>query len=458
MQGQQQYQHQLFHYFDIESLIPNNHLLRKIDKHVDLSFVNELTESFYCQNNGRPSVAPELFFRMIIIGYLYGIESDRQLCEEIQFNLAYRWFCKLNLEDKVPDHSSLTRIRDRFGLEVFNIFFLEITEQCKEMGLVKGERVMTDGTLFQANASLDSLVPKNKDELERENKEISIPGIKAPSPRKISNKTHVSTTDPDASLAFKSGTPRTLKYKAHITIDADSRVVLDAKITTGATHESQVYLQQIETIERNLGININEVIADRAYGSGDIIQQLINKKINPNIPLFSGRSGSRGINKEKDFIYDEENNRYQCPAGHFLKPYPTASNETIIYHSNHNDCASCQLKSDCKAKPKNSENVRIITRSIYHKLFETVKQAMMTQDFREKLIERMWKMEGLISEAKNQHCLSRAKYRGIMKTQIQAYMAASVLNMKRLVAFYIFSLIYIKILQLFNKRNIKFNY
>lgn len=153
MQGQQQYQNQLFHYFDIEKLIPNNHLLRKIAKHVNLNFVDELTESFYCQNNGRPSVAPELFFRMIIIGYLYGIESDRQLCEEIQYNLAYRWFCRLNLEDKVPDHSSLTRIRDRFGVEVFNIFFLKITEQCKEMGLVKGERVMTDGTLFRSEES-----------------------------------------------------------------------------------------------------------------------------------------------------------------------------------------------------------------------------------------------------------------------------------------------------------------
>ena len=161
MQGQQQYQHQLFHYFDIESLIPNNHLLRKINRHVNLSFINELTESFYCPNNGRPSVAPELFFRMIIIGYLYGIDSDRQLCEEIQYNLAYRWFCKLNLEDKIPDHSSLTRIRDRFGLEVFNIFFLEITEQCKEMGLVKGERVMTDGTLFQANAQLRRISRQN---------------------------------------------------------------------------------------------------------------------------------------------------------------------------------------------------------------------------------------------------------------------------------------------------------
>jgi hypothetical protein len=181
---------------------------------------------------------------------------------------------------------------------VFNIFFFEITEQCKEMGLVKGERVMTDGTLLQTNASLDSLASKNREEMDSEEREISIPGIKAPQSRKISNKTHVSTTDSDASLAFKNGTPRTLKYKAHITIDANSRVVLDAKITTGATHESQVYIEQLETIEKTLGLNINKMIADRAYGSGSIIQTLINRKINPNIPLFSGRSGSRGINND----------------------------------------------------------------------------------------------------------------------------------------------------------------
>jgi transposase len=448
MQGQNQYQQQLFHYFDIESLIPQNHLLRKIEGCVNLDFVRNLTEDFYCSNNGRPSVDPELFFRMILIGYLNGIDSDRQLCDEIQYNLAYRWFCKLNLEDKVPDHSSLTRIRDRFGLDVFNSFFINIVEQCKEIGLVKGERIMTDGTLFEANASLNSLVPKNEDGMQ--NTKVSKIGVEAPASRKISNKTHISKTDPDATLAFKNGTPRTLKYKAHITIDADSRVVLDAKVTTGATHESQVYLQQIEAIENDLKLNITEAIADRAYGSGHIIQSLIEKQINPNIPLFSSRSGSRGINNETDFIYDEENNRYQCPAGHFLTPYPSASNDTIIYHSNFKDCTSCQLKIICKAKPKNSENIRIVTRHVHHKLFETMKESMGTEEFQKKMTERMWKMEGIISEAKLRNGLSRAKYRGLMKTQIQAYMVASALNMKRLMALFIFVLLYEKISKLFN--------
>lgn len=453
MQGQQQFQHQLFHYIDINSLIPQNHFLRKIDKYTDLSFVRILTEQFYCQNNGRPSIDPELFFRMILIGYLYRIESDRQLCDEIQYNLAYRWFCKLNLEDKVPDHSSLTRIRDRLGLPVFNEFFIKIVEQCKEIGLVKGERILTDGTLFQANASLDSLIPRNKDEIQCEHKQLTKPGIQAPLSRGLSNKTHMSKTDPDASLAFKNGTPRTLKYKAHMTIDADSRVVLDAKVTTGSTHESQVYLQQIETIKEDLGLNIREATADRAYGSGDIIQSLIDKQVNPNIPLFSTRSGS--CIEPEGFIYDRENNHYECPAGNYLSACPTINNRTIIYHSKSADCAPCQLKASCKAKSKRSNKIRIITRNIHKELFNQIKQSMETESFQIKMVERMWKMEGIISEAKQRHCLSRAKYRGLIKTQIQAYMIASVLNIKRLVASFISLFLYTQILELFTFSKLK---
>ena len=136
MQGVQQYQPQLFYYFDMDALIPKNHMLRKIDKLVDLGFVRDITKPYYCQNNGRPSIDPELFFRMLLVGYLYAIESDRQLCDEVQYNLAYRWFCKLNIEDKVPDHSSLTRIRDRFGPSIFDQFFIKIVECCKNMGFM----------------------------------------------------------------------------------------------------------------------------------------------------------------------------------------------------------------------------------------------------------------------------------------------------------------------------------
>lgn len=169
MQGRQEYQPKLFTTFNIEALIPKGHLLRKIDGVLELSFVRELTKDFYCPNNGRPSIDPELFLRMMLIGYLYGIESDRRLCEEVGFNLAYRWFCRLELENRVPDHSSLTRIRDRLGEKTFKKIFRRVLRTCVEKGLVRGESIMLDGSLVRADASLDSLVRKDASSDDDEN-------------------------------------------------------------------------------------------------------------------------------------------------------------------------------------------------------------------------------------------------------------------------------------------------
>jgi IS5 family transposase len=259
----------------------------------------------------------------------------------------------------------------------------------------------------------------------------------------IRRNTHASKTDPDATLAFKNGTPRTLKYKAHITIDADSRVILDNRITTGAVHESQVYLEQLQTIKNNLNVNIKLAIADRAYGSGEIIQSLLDNQIVPNIALFSGRSG--GAQDPEGLIYDAKNNRYQCLAGKYLNPCPTIQNNTTTYITKSSDCKACSDSESCLVKLKDRNKViRIHTRHVHRDLFENVKEWMAQEVFRNNLVERMWKMEGLINEAKNLHGLSRAKYRGLKKTQIQAYMVASALNLKRLTTLFILLTLIIK--------------
>lgn len=168
MIGHQEYQPKLFSTVDIESLIPKNHLLRKIDKAIDFSFIRELTTHLYCSDNGRPSIDPILFFRINLIVFLYGIDSARQACEEIQYNLAYRWFCRLALEDDVPDHSSLSKIRDRLGEETFKKIFDQIVKICIETNLVSGSKVMMDGSLVKADAALRSIVdrPKEGEKLE----------------------------------------------------------------------------------------------------------------------------------------------------------------------------------------------------------------------------------------------------------------------------------------------------
>jgi transposase len=213
---------------DLESFMPDDHFLREVDRILDLTFVRRLTASCYAEGIGRPSIDPVVYFRMQLVAYLYGIDSQRRLCEEVHCNLAYRWFCRLSLEDKVPDHSSFSTIRDRYGEEIHEQVFTEIVKLCQQHGLV-GETcsVMTDATLIAADAALDSLVHNDPQQAREETEALQgrTRATEAPATRRISNQTHTSRTDPDATLAQKRGSPRQLKYKVHQSIDADSRVI-----------------------------------------------------------------------------------------------------------------------------------------------------------------------------------------------------------------------------------------
>jgi len=210
MQGRHAFAPESRKTIDLESFVADDHYLRKVDRVLELSFVVELTAECYSNGQGRPSIAPEIYFRMLLVSYIYGINSDRRLCEEVRYNLAYRWFCHLSLEDAVPDHSSLSRIRDRFGEQIFGKVFSRIVVLCKRKGLVGEQcRVMTDATLIAADASLNSLVNNDPKEAEKEAKAQSQDrGMIGPSQRRrVTNKTHCSRTDPDATLAQKKGTP-----------------------------------------------------------------------------------------------------------------------------------------------------------------------------------------------------------------------------------------------------------
>lgn len=431
MQGHQSYQPQLFFYADIGSYIPANHFLRKIAQVLDLSFIREMTASYYKDNQGRPSIDPEVFFKMLIIGYLFGIRSDRRLCEEIGYNLAYRWFCGLSLEDKVPDHSSLTRIRDRLGEEVFCALFTQVLELCKAYGLVKGEEIIADSTLIDANASLNSLVAHEPEQARKEIKELCNRTPLDPMPnRKISNETHTSETDPDASLAHKKGTPRRLKYKVHNSIVGDSRIILDTHVTTGKTHDNQSFLDRLSFLKNARNYPISQVIADRAYGSLEIVLSLKEQGLKTYIPLFSSRSGSRNEGLE-DFIYDSNADQFICPEGAILRTNGKHYDNVKYYTSQSSDCRICSKQSLCKAT-KRMKDSRYLRRNIHQEYFKKVMQDMSEPLFAEKMRERRWKVEGIFAEAKNNHGLSRAKYRGRKKVQIQAFMTATIQNIKRL--------------------------
>ena len=418
---------------DLESFVAADHFLRGINRVLDLSFIRELTAVRYADGQGRPSIDPEVYFRMQLVAYFNGITTDRRLCEEVHDNLAYRWFCRLSLADDVPDHSSLTRIRDRLGEKVFEAVFRRIVGQCQEKGLLKKAcRVMTDATLIAADASLDSLVHVDPEQAKNETQAQQRCGaFDGRRRRMLSNQTHRSCTDPDATLAQKKGTPRQLKYKVHQTIDADSRVILDTEVTTGARHDNQPYLAQLERVRACYQITIGEATADRGYGSADIIRTLQAQQARTYIPLWSGRVGNSKYLKG-ELVYEKEHDRFRCPEGKYLIPNPTVTENHKRYVTSSEECRNCPQASTCPARTRRGSHQRFVLRNVDQDLFEQVQAQMEQATFLERSSERMWKCEGLFAESKQNHCLARAKYRGRSKVQIQAYLCAIVQNLKRL--------------------------
>lgn len=454
MIGHQEYQPKLFSTVDIESLIPKNHQLRKIDKAIDFSFIRELTSHLYCADNGRPSVDPILFFRIYLIIFLYGIDSDRQACEEIQYNLAYRWFCRLALEDTVPDHSSLSKIRDRLGEETFKKIFDQIIEICIEKNLVTGSKVMMDGSIIKADAALRSIVDRPKD---GENLKDIVPP-KYIKDRKLGNKHQISKTDPESTLAGKKGEPKKLAFKVHDTIDRESRIIIDTHVTTGADLEGNVMMERIDYIENNFNLKIEELTADRGYGYGKNQHELNKRKIQGFVPRFHSDAGDRFKRDSEGFTFNKEGDYFICPVGNQLHPIEGSTPDYKRYRIKGGLCRKCPLKEACLTLPTmKTRNAKHIEMSIYHEAIEQAAKMEQTDEFKKVRAERQWKMEGVFAEAKDNHGLARARYRGRMKMQIQSYMVAIIQNLKRIAnnLILILKIIYFEMMKIFKKINLE---
>jgi transposase len=438
MQGRQDYQPELFSIFNMEELIPKNHLLRDIDHKIDFGFVREMTTHLYCENNGRPSIDPVIFVKICLLTFLYNIPSDRQVCEEIQYNLAYRWFLRLSITDSVPDHSSLTRTRDRLGEETFKNVFDHVVRLCIEKGMVSG-KVMMDGSYIKADAALDSLVPKpvEKDKAKEESNVTELKKVNKKSKyikgKKFSNDTHVSQTDPDCKLAGKIGEPKQLRYKVHETIDSESRVILDAHVTDGAEVDGKQMLSRIDHIEETFSTTVEEFTADRGYGYGENLASLNQRGIRSFVPRFRPTGGDRVERDSKGFTFDKEKDCYECPKGHLMFPHKKNQPGFKKYRMKGGHCSQCDLCESClnlpAMKTRGSKHIEV---SIHQSALEETAEREKTRTFQIMRGERQWRMEGIFAEAKDNHGLARARYRGRSKMQIQAYMIGVVQNIKRM--------------------------
>ena len=424
----------MFIYKTMEQLLPPDHFLRKVDKVMDFSFVRELVKDLYSRDKGRPSIDPVVAVKIWLIGYFYGIISERRLIEDIKVNIAYRWFIRYNLEEEIPDHSSLTKIRDRFGLEKFQAIFDEVLKQCRKKGLIQGNRLNIDATLVRADASLDSLQPigefakdvfaENPSEEKKEEKKPR---------RKISNKTHRSTTDPDATLMKKGrGTEAHLTYQCHMTVDSKERCVTGVKTTTGGTNEGPYLPEIVKEQKEKYGLPVKDIAADKEYSSTENYAALEQLRIKAYIPVGKKYDPARrrGYGPEK-FKYDRKKHVLRCPAGKVLHLLPKQKHKySLVFISSSIDCRVCPLEGECGTGK--SHHKRIMFNILQH-LKDKAERRCRTEYGRRRSKERHTTVETIFGEGKTQLGLRRARFRGIRKVGIQFLMTAVALNLKRMV-------------------------
>jgi transposase len=406
----QQRERALFHTYNLDDLVPENHILRKIDRVIDFSFVRDVVWDCYCHTNGRPGTDPELIVRMILIGYLYGL-SENRLSDEVRMHAAYRLFCQMDsFDEPVPDRSTINKLRNVkwAGKEVFVTIMRRIVQECVAAGLVKGTHMSVDGTQIHADASVKSIEPITPvlsldDYLNSLGLGENAPSVTPATPpapagrhpedkdfhgEKWSNDTHRSTTDPEAMLCKKSKEKSAeLSYFGHELIDTRSRVILDILATQATgTAEREAALNMLDTVEAlKLPGSPKFLVADTKYGSGDFLADLLDRNIIPHIPLLSSSQ---------------------------LEPIPCWKRKT--------NNPETKAKRDKKVREAKARNA---ARFLAH-----TKAYLQSQALRKR-------SEHSFAEGKQQHGLGRARYRGLSALQDQLYGIASVQNLKRLVSF-----------------------
>jgi transposase len=430
-------QEEMFIAGPLSSFIPDDHILKRVNKVLDLSWLRGEVKDLYCATNGRPGIDPEAAVRLMIAGFFHGITHDRKLMREAQVNLAIRWFCGYQLHQKLPDHSTLTRIRQRWGPEKFKAIFRKVVQMCVAAGLVDGETVHIDATLIRADVSWKSITEQHIEKVIKENDDNDDPspepkkrGPKSKKPPKADRR---STTDPDATLTTSSHDfHMEPSYKQHGAVDDRCCVIVDVAVTTGQANEGQQLPEQIERIEANTGRQIKTVTADAGYAHGSNYELLEEKDIEAVIPPQRHGSKSSNIPLQR-FKYDQKNNIVKCPRGKTMRP--SSENERgTIYRARSCDCRKCPLRDKCTSA-RNRPRTVLISRG-YSALLRARRKLLCTSERFSQLYERhRIKSEGMHGEAKTQHGLRRAVRRGLANVAIQAYLTAIVINLKRLATF-----------------------
>lgn len=444
-----------FHLVTIEDLVPEDHFLRKLGELVDFSFIYKEVESCYCQNNGRPCIDPVILVKYLLIGFLFGIESERRIEREIQVNMAYRWFLGLDMDDRVPDHSTISQNRRRRfnGTGLFRRLFEQIIFQCIEKGLVDGRTVLTDSTHIKANASakknmkimahketnnyierLDFYEKQERQHLEQSGVIPPKRKSRLPKEKSLIEKT-INPTDPEAGMLKRPGKPTGPHYLSHQSVDAAHGIIVDVAVTPGNVNDSAPYLERIEYMRNHLGLNIKTAGADSAYGTNLICQVLEDMGISLYTPGTTGGVNYKVEFTRKDFEYQKETDSFICPAGKQLTLKSLEREEFNIcrvYRGERKECRDCPMFSRCVSPSQKSRTIRVnIFEEAAKRCHEKRGTALHSYIIG---LRQIW-CEGSFAAQKARHNLRSLYRRGLEAAETHCLLSAMALNMKRMVKY-----------------------
>jgi transposase len=435
-------QGQLFYAFDLDAVVPDDHQVRRIAAVLDLSWVRgELAPDY--SHTGRPSIDPELMIRMLILGYVFAIRSERALCREVQLNLAYRWFCRLGIEDEIPDHSAFTRARnERFrNQDIFRFAFERVVEACIKAGLVGGEGFAVDASLIAADANKCGSTPGGEwsRDIDRATARRAVQDYLAnlddPAWGAATDVVpkFVAPADPAAQWTGAMKSAAFFAYADNYLIDVKAGIIMDVEASR-AIRQAEVGASQtmIERTEATFGIKPDWLAADTAYGSAPNLHFLVDEKdIAPHIPVIDKSRRDDGTFSREDFIYDEARDCYVCLNGKVLPRSSGArgsrGDDMISYFARVADCRACPLKSSCCSKSPS----RKITRHIHEAARDVARAIAKTPAYDQTRRDRK-KVEMLFAHLKRILRMGRLRLRGPAGAQFEFTLAAIAQNLRRL--------------------------
>lgn len=439
MQGQKNYQETLFTNFQLSDKIPQDNFYRRLKDVLDFRFLYRATRKYYGKE-GQKSIDPMVFFKLMLVGYLENQPSDRRIITTSSMRMDILYFIGYNIDEPLPWHSTLSRTRQLFDEEVFLRLFKLILKQCIDKGMLSGRRQAIDSVFVKANASMDHLEKReifddalvySRELKQSEQDDSMVHELKKEKPGKSSNKTHVSTTDPDSRMSVKPGKVTKLNYLGQVSVDTSSHIITHIEAFHADKRDSQCLDAILEKVSANLlenGLQVEEIVADTNYSSSEALKSLESRGIKGYIPNFGSYIAER-----EGFQYNKENDLYYCPGGKTLKfsAYRKKHDMVKVYLSNPADCKNCPLKISCIGNSRQ----KMISDTISKPLYDKMHQRMKNNNGKSMMRVRKSTVEPVIGTLVEYLGMRKVNTRGIKLANKCMILAGMAYNLKKLLKF-----------------------